>query len=86
MRETKFKKILWIVFFGYEHNEVEDIETLIDTIALNDAPRETLHILQNVIECNRLVKYVKQVSFHLYVYMNRYYSGKEWSINKIFSV
>ena len=72
--------------FGYEDNEIEDIETLIDTTALNDVSRKALHIPQNVIECKKLVKYVKQVNFHLYVYMNRYYFGKELSINKIFSV
>ena len=73
--------------FGYEDNEVEEgIETLIDTTALNDVPRKALHILQNVIECKKLVKYVKQISCHLYVYMNRYYFGKELSINKKFSV
>ena len=72
---------------GYEDDKVEeDIETLIDTAALNYVPRTALHILQNVIECKKLVKYVKQVSFHLYVCMNRYYFGKELSINKIFSV
>ena len=72
---------------GYEDNQVEvDVETLIDTTAFNDVPRKALHILQNVIECKKLVKYVKQVSFHLCVYMNRYYFGKELSINKIFSV
>ena len=72
---------------GYKGNKVEeDIETLIDTTALNDVPRRALHILQNIIECKKLVKYVKQVSFHLYVYMNRYYFGKELSINKTFSV
>ena len=73
--------------FGYKDNEVEEnIETLIDTTALNDVPRKALHILQNIIGCKKLVKYVKQVSFHLYVYMNRYYFVKELSINKIFSV
>ena len=72
--------------FAYEDNEVEDIETLIDTTVLNDVPRKALHILQNVIECKKLVKYVKQMSFHVYVYMNRYYFVKELSINKIFSV
>ena len=72
---------------GYEDNRVEeDIETLIDTTALNDVPRRALHILQNVIECKKLVKYVKQVSFHLYVCMNRYHFGKELNINKTFSV
>ena len=73
--------------FGYEDNKVEeDIENSIDTTALNDVPRRALHILQNVIECKKLVKYVKQVSFHLYICMNRYYFVKELSINKIFSV
>ena len=73
--------------FGYEDNKVEeDIETLIDTAALNDVPRRALHTRQNVIECKKLVKYVKQVSLHLYVGMNRYYFGKDLSINKIFSV
>ena len=72
--------------FGYEDNEVEDTETLIERSALNDVPRKALHILQNVIKCKKLVKYVKQVSFHLYVYMNRYYFGKELSISKIFPV
>jgi hypothetical protein len=52
--------------FGDDDNEVEeDIEALIDVTTLNDVPRKALHILQNVIECKKLVKYVKQVSFHL---------------------
>ena len=73
--------------FDYEDNKIEeDIENLIDTTALNDVPRRILHTRQNVIECKKLVKYVKQVSLHLYVCMNRYYFGNELSRNKIFSV
>jgi hypothetical protein len=52
--------------------EEEDIEALIDITALTDVPRKALHILQNVIECKKLVRFVKQVSFHLYINMNKH--------------
>ena len=87
MRKAKIKKILWIVCLTNDDNEAnEDIETSIDAPALNDIPRKALHVLQNVIECKKLVKYVKQVKFHLYVYMKRYYSSDKLGIDKIFSV
>ncbi|CAF4592158.1 unnamed protein product [Rotaria socialis] len=38
----------------------EDIEALIDVTALSDIPRKALHVLQNIIECKKLVKYVKK--------------------------
>ena len=73
--------------FDYDDNEAdEDIETSIDAPALNDITRKALHILQNVIECKKLVKYVKPVRFHLYVYMKRYYFSNELGIDKILSV
>ncbi len=48
----------------------EDIEALIDVTALSDIPRKALHVLQNIIECKKLVKYIKKVSFDLYVLLN----------------
>ncbi len=58
--------------FAFEDDAVEeDIEALIDVTALNDVPKRALHVLHNVIECKKLVKYVKQVSFYLYIHMNR---------------
>lgn len=48
----------------HEDSSDEDIESLIDVHSLDDVPKKALHILQNIIECKRLVKYVKQVSFH----------------------
>ena len=53
----------------FDYEVEEDIENSIDTTALNDVPRRVLHILQNVI---KFVKYVKQISFHLYNCMNKY--------------
>ena len=53
----------------FDYEVEEDIENSIDTTALNDVPRRVLHILQNVI---KFVKYVKQISFHLYICMNKY--------------
>ena len=48
----------------------EDIEALIDVTTLGDIPKKALHVLENIIECKKLVKYVKKVSFYLYVLMS----------------
>ena len=70
-----FKQYCKALFLCYQENSMnsvfdyeveEDIENSIDTTALNDVPRRVLHILQNVI------KYVKQINFHLYICMNKY--------------
>lgn len=57
--------------FTFEDNtmEEEDIEALIDVTTLNDIPKRALHVLQNIIECKKLVKYVKQVNFYIYIYL-----------------
>ena len=57
--------------FGNDTELEEDIEHLIDVTELNDIPRKALHVLHNIIECKKLVKYVKQVSFDLYVLINK---------------
>ncbi len=49
----------------------EDIESLIDVNALSDIPRKALHVLHNIIECKKLVKYIKQVSSYLHMDMIR---------------
>ncbi len=49
----------------------EDIESLIDVNALSDIPRKALHVLHNIVECKKLVKYIKQVSFCLHMDMIR---------------
>lgn len=46
-----------------ENSSDEDIDSLIDVHSINDVPKKGLHILQTIIECKKLVKYIKQVSF-----------------------
>ncbi|CAF1553129.1 unnamed protein product [Adineta ricciae] len=48
------------VFDGANTELEEDIEDLIDVTTLTDIPRKALHVLQNIIECKKLVTYVKK--------------------------
>lgn len=70
--EEKHKEkqdILENEFVFEDKMEEEDIEALIDVNALKDVPKSALNILRNIIECRKLVKYVKQVSsIYSYIY------------------
>ncbi|CAF1508392.1 unnamed protein product [Adineta ricciae] len=48
------------VSFDDNGPDEEDVDALIDINSLSDVPKKALYILQNVIECKKLVKYVKQ--------------------------
>ena len=48
--------------FATDNTELEeDMEDFIDVTSLADIPRKARHVLQNIIECKKLVTYVKHV-------------------------